>query len=72
MERSRGSFLKPDTKVSGFFVDYFGEKFIPNLFWEAQEREQEVSRKTGASKTCISKCCWGERENNGEFLWKYS
>lgn len=32
----------------------------------------EASRKTGVSKTCISRCCRGERENSGGFLWKYS
>lgn len=47
-----GAFIKPDTKVSGFFVDYFGEKFIPNLFREAQVRELKTSRKT--SFFCLS------------------
>jgi hypothetical protein len=32
----------------------------------------EASRKTGISKTCISRCCRGERENSGGFLWKYN
>jgi hypothetical protein len=32
----------------------------------------EASRKTGVSKTCISRCCRGERENSGGYLWKYS
>lgn len=32
----------------------------------------EASRKTGVSKTCITRCCRGERENSGGFLWKYS
>ena len=32
----------------------------------------EASGKTGVSKTCISRCCRGERENSGGFLWKYS
>lgn len=32
----------------------------------------EASRKTGVSKTCISRCCRGERKNSGGFLWKYS
>jgi hypothetical protein len=31
----------------------------------------EASRKTGVSKTCISRCCRGERENSGGFMWKY-
>lgn len=32
----------------------------------------EASRKSGLSKTCISRCCRGERENSGGFIWKYS
>jgi hypothetical protein len=32
----------------------------------------EASRKTGVSKTCIARCCRGERENSGGFIWKYS
>lgn len=32
----------------------------------------EASRKTGISKSCITKCCRGERNQSGGFLWKYS
>ncbi len=32
----------------------------------------KASRITGLSKTCITRCCRGERENSGGFLWKYS
>jgi hypothetical protein len=31
----------------------------------------EASKKTRISKTCISRCCRGERQNSGGFLWKY-
>lgn len=31
----------------------------------------EASRKTGISKTCITRCCRGEREQTGGFLWEY-
>ncbi|NHM06544.1 GIY-YIG nuclease family protein [Flavobacterium sp. CYK-4] len=31
----------------------------------------EASRKTGLSKTCIARCCRGERENSGGFIWRY-
>ncbi len=31
----------------------------------------EASRKTRISKTCITRCCRGEREQTGGFLWKY-
>lgn len=36
------------------------------------ESASEASRKTGISKTCITRCCRGEREQSGGFLWKYS
>lgn len=32
----------------------------------------EASRKTGISKTCITRCCRGERDQTGGFLWRYS
>lgn len=31
----------------------------------------EASRKTGISKTCITRCCRKEREQTGGFLWEY-
>lgn len=31
----------------------------------------EASRKTSISKTCITRCCRGEREQSGGFFWKY-
>lgn len=36
------------------------------------ESASEASRKTGISKTCITRCCREEREQSGGFLWKYS
>jgi len=35
------------------------------------ESVSEASRMTGISKTCISRCCRGERQQSGGFLWKY-
>jgi group I intron endonuclease len=32
----------------------------------------EASRKTGISKTCITRCCRKERQNSGGFIWEYS
>jgi group I intron endonuclease len=32
----------------------------------------EAARKTGVSKTCITRCCREEREQTGGFLWKYT
>jgi hypothetical protein len=31
----------------------------------------EASSITGLSKSCISRCCRGERESSGGFIWKY-
>ena len=31
----------------------------------------DASRITGLSKTCISRCCRGERRSSSGFLWKY-
>jgi hypothetical protein len=31
----------------------------------------EASRKTGVSKTCISRCCRGERNISSDYIWKY-
>lgn len=36
------------------------------------ESASYASRETGISKTCITRCCRGEREQSGGFLWKYS
>jgi hypothetical protein len=36
------------------------------------ESASEASRKTGISKTCITRCCRGEREQSRGFLWRYS
>lgn len=32
----------------------------------------DASRKTGISKTCITRCCRNERKQSGGFLWEYS
>ncbi|GIZ07907.1 NUMOD1 domain-containing DNA-binding protein [Flavobacterium sp. UMI-01] len=31
----------------------------------------EASRKTGISKTCITRCCRNERDNSGGYIWNY-
>ena len=35
------------------------------------ESVAEASKITGVSKTCISRCCRGERDNSGGYKWKY-
>lgn len=32
----------------------------------------EASRKTGISKTCITRCCRNERKQSGGYLWEYT
>jgi len=39
---------------------------------QSYKSASEASRQTGVSKTCITRCCRGEREQSGGFLWKYS
>lgn len=35
------------------------------------ESVADASKKTGISKTCIARCCRGERQQSGGFLWNY-
>lgn len=74
--------------LGGYLWSYqFKEKFIPESDSRKKEVIQhslngnvlaryisasEASRKTGLSKTCISRCCRGERKHSGGFLWNYS
>ena len=39
---------------------------------ESFKSASEASRKTGVSKTCITRCCRGERKSSGGYIWKYS
>ena len=41
-----------------------------NLLAEFQS-VAEASRNTGVSRTCISRCCRGERDKSGGYIWKY-
>ncbi len=74
--------------LKGYLWSYdYKEKFIPDSDNRKKEVLQynlngnllaqyisvaEASRKSGLSKTCISRCCRGEREQSGGFIWKYS
>ncbi len=80
--------LNVNNTLGGYLWSYeFKEKFIPEPDNRKKEVIQfsldgnvlaryisasEASRKTGVSKTCITRCCRGERENSGGFIWKYS
>ena len=71
----------------GFYWSYtLTEPFVPNVDLRKKEVLQtsldgemiarynsvsEASRIAGISKTCISRCCRGEREQSSGFLWKY-
>ena len=73
--------------LGGYLWSYeFKEKFIPDSDNRKKEVVQycldgkllaryisasEASRKTGISKTCITRCSRGEREQSGGFFWKY-
>lgn len=75
------------TKYSGSYWSYnLSENIIPrkdlrvksvNQFSlrgeliESFDSASEASRKTGVSKTCITRCCRSERERSGGFLWEY-
>jgi hypothetical protein len=41
-------------------------------FIENFKSASQASRKSGISKTCITRCCRGEREHSGGFIWNYS
>ena len=43
---------------------------IGNLI-DIYESVAEASKQSGISKTCISRCCRGEREHSGGFIWRY-
>ena len=74
--------------LGGYLWSYeFKEKFIPESDNRKKQVVQynlngnllahyisvaEASRITGLSKTCISRCCRGEREQSGGFIWNYS
>ena len=73
--------------LGGYLWSYeFKEKFIPESDNRKKEVVQyclngkllaryisasEASRKTGVSKTCITRCCRGERDNSGGYIWNY-
>lgn len=44
---------------------------LENNFIKSYSSVTEASKLTGISKTCISRCCRGERENSKGFIWKY-
>jgi len=63
-ERYSGDFDKRRKKVLQYSLDL-------DLIYQFKS-VSEASKITGISKTCISRCCRGEREQTGGFLWKYA
>ena len=57
--------LKDERKKKVIQLD-FENNFIAEF-----QSVSEASRKTGISKTCISRCCRGERKSTGGYKWKY-
>ncbi|MBC8767357.1 GIY-YIG nuclease family protein [Arenibacter sp. BSSL-BM3] len=71
----------------GFYWSYdYTEPFIPDKDQRKKEVCQfktdgelvakyisvaDAAKETGISKTCIARCCRGEREQSGGFIWKY-
>ncbi|WP_235891751.1 GIY-YIG nuclease family protein [Flavobacterium gawalongense] len=58
---------KVDERIKSVSQHSSEEEFIANF-----KSASKASRKTGISKTCISRCCRKEREQSGGFIWKYS
>lgn len=48
------------------------QSFLDGNFIAQYISVAQASRISGLSKTCIARCCRGERKNSGGFLWKYS
>jgi hypothetical protein len=44
---------------------------LENNLLHSFESVAKASKITGVSKTCISRCCRGERESSVGFKWKY-
>ena len=57
---------KTDLRVKPVKQYSLNQEFIATF-----ESASEASRRTGISKTCITRCCRGERENSGGFIWNY-
>ncbi|WP_369013377.1 NUMOD1 domain-containing DNA-binding protein [Flavobacterium anhuiense] len=55
-----------DSRMKSVIQFSLNEEFIESFY-----SASEASRKTGISKTCITRCCRGERKNSGGYIWKY-
>lgn len=57
---------KKDFRLKAVNQYSLNQEFIENF-----KSASEASRLTGISKTCITRCCRGERKNSGGFIWNY-
>lgn len=57
---------KTDLRVKSVNQYSLDQEFIENF-----KSASEASRLTGISKSCITRCCRGERKNSGGFIWNY-
>jgi hypothetical protein len=58
---------KTDLRLKAVNQHSLNQEIIANF-----KSASEASRKTGISKTCITRCCRNEREQSGGFIWNYS
>ncbi len=78
VNQSLGGYLWSYENLEAFVPEHDNRKkeviqsFLDGNFIAQYISVAEASRKSGLSKTCIARCCRGERENSGGFLWKYS
>ena len=59
-------FPKTDLRIKSVNQYSLNQEFIENF-----KSASEASRLTGISKSCITKCCRGERKTSGGFIWNY-
>lgn len=57
---------KTDLRVKAVNQYSLNQEFIENF-----KSASEASKLTGISKSCITKCCRGERKSSGGFTWNY-
>ena len=57
---------KKDFRLKAVNQYSLNQEFIENF-----KSASEASRLTGISKTCITRCCRGERKSSGGFIWNY-
>lgn len=57
---------KTDLRIKAVNQYSLNQEFIENF-----KSASEASKLTGISKSCITRCCRGERKSSGGFIWNY-